>query len=340
MTSRERMIRTFNFSKPDRLPVYYHTSPAGLYVHGEKLLKLFQKYPPDNPVEFKEIPRPDPAAIKNGIFHETKTDAWGTTYESIIFGIQGHPKDFPLRDYTRLKDYKFPPLPELKSDQADKDSGRNKKLKENYLVFGGGLSLFERLQALRPMDDVLVDLYTQDENFLLLLDRLTDYMLGLAKYLVGIGAEVIMCGDDWGIQTGPIISPEVFREIFRPRYEKLFSIVKKAGCRIFFHSCGSLGQIFDELADLGIDGIWHQVNRFAENEFAQKCRTHNITAFIHPDRQHLIPLGTPQEIHAQIKRYAEIYHKLGGGGIFYIEIENDAPFENVEALIEAVHEYA
>ncbi len=66
---------------------------------------------------------------------------------------------------------------------------------------------------------------------------------------------------------------------------------------------------------------------------------HRVTLYIHPDRQYLVPRGTPQEIEAAIRAYADRYHALGGGGIFYIEIENDAPFENVKALIEAVDTY-
>ena len=73
--------------------------------------------------------------------------------------------------------------------------------------------------------------------------------------------------------------------------------------------------------------------------FAQTCRDHKITAYLHPDRQHLVPFGTPADIRIQVRAYADIYHALGGGGIFYIEIENDAPWENVEALIRSVHEF-
>lgn len=50
MTPRERMIRTFEFNNPDKIPVVYNSSRAGLYVHGEKLLDLFNQYPPDNPI--------------------------------------------------------------------------------------------------------------------------------------------------------------------------------------------------------------------------------------------------------------------------------------------------
>ena len=64
-----------------------------------------------------------------------------------------------------------------------------------------------------------------------------------------------------------------------------------------------------------------------------------MTMYIHPDRQYLIPNGSPAEIETAIKNYAETYHALGGGGIFYVEIENDAPFDNVKALIEAIHRW-
>ena len=64
-----------------------------------------------------------------------------------------------------------------------------------------------------------------------------------------------------------------------------------------------------------------------------------MAIYMPPDRQDLIPYGSPQEIDSAIKRYAEKYHALGGGGIFYVEIENDAPFENIKALIESIHKW-
>jgi uroporphyrinogen decarboxylase len=178
-----------------------------------------------------------------------------------------------------------------------------------------------------------------DDRFLTLLDRLKKYMLAQVDNVLAAGHEVIMFGDDWGVQNGPIMALEQFREVFVPHYRGLFAAVKKAGRRIFFHSCGSLGPILDELICLGIDGLWHQVNRYDEAELADKCKANGVTVFIHPDRQRLVPMGTPVEIRQAVKRYADRYHRLGGGGIFYVEIENDAPFSNVKALIEAIEEF-
>ena len=39
--SRQRMLDAFNYTDPDKIPLVYHPSPAGLFVHGEKLLDLF-----------------------------------------------------------------------------------------------------------------------------------------------------------------------------------------------------------------------------------------------------------------------------------------------------------
>lgn len=334
MTSRERMLAAINYESPDKLPVVYHPSPAGLYVHGEKLLKLFQDNPGDNAVEFKSISQPPPETIdENGAYHEIKTDGWGTEWEFLIFGIQGHPRAYPFESWKEAADYEFP-------DVWCSDAEEVKRYKQTYLFYEGGISIMEKLQALRPMDEVLMDIYTQDDYFMAFLDRLVDYMLEMVQAKLDAGVDMVFFGDDWGTQTAPIISPDMFREIFLPRYVKLMDPIHSAGRGVFFHTCGQLGPLFKDLVNLGIRVIWPQIIPFESDPAnLQACVDNKVGVFIHPDRQNLIPLGTPREIEKTIKRYAETFHNLGGGGIFYVEIENDAPFENVKALIESVQAY-
>ena len=88
MTSRQRMLNAIEFNAPDKIPVVYHPSPAGLYVHGEKLLCLFNDYPPDNLVTFETVPYPPAGAIDDdGTYHEVRDDEWGTGWEFLIFGV-------------------------------------------------------------------------------------------------------------------------------------------------------------------------------------------------------------------------------------------------------------
>jgi len=328
------MQDAFDYNHPDKIPVVYNLSLAGLHLHGQKLLDLYREYPPDNPITLDEIPAPPPCAIgADGKYHELKIDEWGTEWEYLIYGIIGHPKKYPFASWADARDYQFPPLP-----LVDPQIVREQKMQ--HLVFWGWISISEKLHALRPMEEVWMDTISEDEDLLAFLDRLVDYWQQAIQLALLAGVDVFVFGDDWGTQTSTIVSPDLFRKIFKLRYQKLMEPIRKAGRRIFFHSCGYLGEIFDELLDLGINGLWPQIRLHESSPGAlDKCRERKVTIYIHPDRQRLIPLGTPAEIEAEIKWYAELYKKNGGGGIFYVEMENDAPFENVQALIRSIHKY-
>jgi uroporphyrinogen decarboxylase len=334
------MLAAFHYEDPDKIPVVYHPSQAGLYVHGKQLVDLFRSYPPDNPITFDGIPHPpDGSTDAGGRYHELRMDEWGTTWEYLIFGIQGHPKEYALDRWKAGHTFRFPPVPLPGSRLFEEEGARVGTWKKEFLVFMGWISIFEKLYALRPIDEVLMDLAVDDADLLKFLDRLVMYWLEWITYYLDIGVDVIQFGDDWGTQTGQIVSTPLWRRIFLPRYRMLMEPVRKAGKKVFFHSCGNLGEILPEILDLGVDGIWPQLSVYDDDYLSRVCSEHRIAMYIHPDRQRLIPLGSPDEIRRRIREYAERYHALRGGGIFYIEMENDAPFENVKALIESVHDY-
>lgn len=334
MTSRQRMLDTFHFNGPDRIPVVYHPSPAGLHVHERKLLALFNAYPPDNPAVFDAVPGPPDGTVDTaGRYHEIRADEWGTEWEHLIYGVWGHPRRYPFENWEAAEAYQFPPFPLP-------DKALLAKQRETYLVFNGSISIFERLHALRPIDQVLVDVLTEDPALIRFLDRLVEYWREAIQGMLDAGVDVIMFGDDWGAQGAPLVPPWLFRKLFAPRYAELMAPVYKAGGKVFFHCCGFMNGILDELIALGINGLWPQIGFFeADPSLFDKCAEHRVALYLHPDRQHLVPQGTPEEIERVIAAYAERFHKLRGGGIFYVEIENDAPFENVKALIEAIDRY-
>ena len=341
-SSRQRMLDAFNFTNPDKIPLVYHQSPAGLFVHGQKLLDLFNRYPSDNPITFVGIPQVGPECYDaNGDYHEIKTDEWGTGWEYRIFGISGHPKTYPFNSWEEaLDNWQFPPIASVGSLVFNRERQAGEENRRKYLVFNGWISIFEKLHALRPFDEVFMDLFTKDKYFMAFLEKMTEYWLSVIDYYSEVGTDVYVFGDDWGMQNSTMISPEMFRDVYKPLYRRLFDRVREHGGIPFLHCCGYMGEILDEFIDLGVRGLWPQLNLYDNDEvFIRKCREHKIAIYLHPDRQRLMPLGTPAEIEAYIARLAERYHKLEGGGIFYVEIENDAPFENVKALIESIDKY-
>ena len=328
------------FAGPDRIPVFYHPSRAGLFKHGRRLQDLFKKFPPDNIVSFDVIPEPPPGTIQaDGSYVKRTTDEWGTVWEVRIVGLQGQPRQHPINTLDDIEGYRLPTPPPSSGPALEAEREAVQRDKKDYLVFDGWILLFERLQELMPPEEAFVNIGLEEPVFLRLLDRLTEYNVQTVNSLLAKGADVVLFGDDWASQQGPIISPDQFRRLFRPRLEPLFDAIHAAGAKVLVHCCGQMGDLFEEFADMRFDCVWHQVNRYDPREFAARCRRHNIAAFIHSDRQHLVPRGTPDQIRQSIKNYADLYHGLNGGGIFYVEIENDAPFENAEALIAAVHEF-
>jgi uroporphyrinogen decarboxylase len=336
------MMDAFNYNHPDRIPVVYHPSTAGLFVHGQKLIDLFNQYPPDNPITYIDIPKPVKDAFdQQGNYHEIKTDEWGTTMQFRIFGIAGHPKAYPFDSWNEgLTNYQFPKIPVSGSAGFIAQKQITEEQKKEFLVFNGWISIFEKLHALRPFQEMLMDIVLQDENFLAFLDKLVEYWISVIDYYILTGTDVFVFGDDWGTMNSTLVSPDSFREIFKPLYQRLFRHIQKSGGLIFLHCCGYMGELLDEFIEMGIRGLWPQLNLYDKDEsFTSKCRMNKIAIYIHPDRQRLIPLGTPHQIDSYIRIAADKYRKLGGGGIFYVEIENDAPFENVKALVEAINKY-
>lgn len=338
MTPRERMIRAFEFADPDRFPTVYHPSTAGLYVHGKKLLDLLAAYPPDNPIRFDSIPQPPPETLDSrGEYHEFKKDEFGTTWEYRVFGIAGHPWRYPIEAWD--SPYEFPAVPATSGPAFEEARKRLAEEQRTYLVFGASISLLEKLHHLRPFEEVLMDLADEKPSLLAFLDRLVDYQRRQIAYHLALGADVISFGDDWGAQQSLLMPPALFRRIFKPRLRELMAPIRAAGRRIFYHSCGAIHPLYGDLVEIGINGLWHQIALYPAEEFAREAARNRTLLFLHMDRQHLVPLGTPREIAETVKRYADIHRALGGGAMFYVEIENDAPFENVEALVTSIHKY-
>ena len=112
-------------------------------------------------------------------------------------------------------------------------------------------------------------LYRNDKFFMLLagdpkrahqfLDRLLEiHLANLEKFLglVGPYIDVILFGDDLGMQTGPQISPAMYREFFKPRHAAMWRRAKElADVKVKLHCCGGVRQLLPDLIEAGLDAI-------------------------------------------------------------------------------------
>jgi uroporphyrinogen decarboxylase len=340
MTGRERMLAALAFQPVDIVPLQIHPSPAGVFEHGQKLIDLLRACGHDfddlSQLRVPVVPPEDFDA--DGRYHKITTDAWGTTWEYRIYGIWGHRIGYPLADMANLAAYRPPAVARLQGEELVRARADAAAHRQRYFHVGGGISLFETMQSLRPFEDVLIDILQDTPEINRLADLLVEHYAVVVENALAVDADAIAAGDDFGTQQALMISPTAWRRFFKPRYRALFEPVVRAGKHVLFHSCGCIGPLLEDLREVGASSIWPQLPLFNHRELAQQCRALGLAVQMHPDRGDLMQRGTPTQVRDYVLRLVEEFDPLAGGAWLYLEIDPGFPWANVEALVQTAIE--
>lgn len=185
---------------------------------------------------------------------------WGERLKWISFGQGSYPEvvHYPFKDVTRVSEldsFRFPT-----ADWFDYSSIRLEcEMYADYaVVFGGGgyMNFINGTARCRGVEQVLIDIATEDPVFLALTEQrfalfyeMTERVLQAAGGLV----DIVFVGDDFGQQTGLMISPASFERLFAGKYQEFFRMVHRYGARTMMHSCGSVRQLIPRLIEIGLD---------------------------------------------------------------------------------------
>ena len=341
MLPRERVLNALDLKNVDKVPLQQGISLRGLYEHGEKLRELFI----NNPCDFEnttDIPLPVPDKLnfdKEGRYHELRLDDWGTLWEFRIFGMHGHPLERPLDDIEKLNSYTLPNQSVPDGELYELFKSKIAQNKRNYFTRRGWISIFERLIALRRFEDVLMDITLDTPEINKLTDMITAYHAEDIKRLIAAGVDCIQFGDDYGTQANLIVSPTTWRRFFKPRLMDLIKPVKDNGLKVLFHSCGMVKDIIDDLKEIGVDAIWPQMILYDSKWLSGYLREIKLGIAIHLDRANLMTYGNPDEIRRSVDMAVNLFRPYDGGSYFYIEVDNNFPYENIKALVEQIALY-
>lgn len=331
MNSRERVLAAMQFRKPDRIPVQFYYTPVGFYEHGEKLNNLYSElegdFAPFRRIEIPVLPASD--FDSEGNYHTYKLDEWRTLWEFRIFGVWGIPKEYPLADASKIRNYKIPepPVPVPVAPGPD-----------TFFNLADCGNLYEKLISLRPEADVLMDIISDEPYIHELADKILEYDAALVKKAIADGADGIFFGDDYGTERSLIMSRQLWKSFFFPRLQSLFSPAREAGLKIHFHSCGYIWDLLPDFAELGVTSVWPQLPVFDMQKLAAYCRELGLAIAIHTDRARTMTFGSPEDIRELVMHEYEVFKLFDGGGWFYIEADNGFPFANIEALVKTVKE--
>lgn len=333
MTGRERVLRTLEFNQPDRLPVDLWLLPAARMEHGEKLEELLRA----NETDITQISGPfdhgyTPEYYQPGLF----TDPWGSVWSNLQAGVIGEVKQPVFADYDALHGYEVP-IGRFRTEWAAAEPSLRERIaqerEKGKFVIGGWISLFERFQFLRGTEDLYCDLALDEPEMYGMMDIVMEYMHAYLDAWLKMDIDAVAFGDDWGTQISMLISPVIWKKIFKPRYKELIDRIKAAGKKVFFHSDGYIYDLYPELIELGVDAVNSQIWCMGVDKVAAYAG--KITFWGEISRQTTLPNGAPEDV---INAAHEMRKKLsvnGGGLIGESEINRDVPLENVKAFFQA-----
>ncbi len=211
-----------------------------------------------------------------------------------------------------------------------------------------GCNLFEKGTFLRGFENFLCDIYVDRKGVERLHNKLMEkYLKLLDRVIKGVGEYVdilVFGGDDLGSNRAGWMSPDIFKDLFKPKYKKMWDFVHdNSDCKVFLHSCGSIYEYIPHLIDVGVD-ILNPVQTSARNMEPEKLKKEfgkDLTFWGGGcDTGDILPNKTPKEIKEHVKKRIDIFSK--NGGFVFNQVHNilaDVPPENVIAMLEAAYEF-
>lgn len=346
MTRKERLLAAMRREPCDRLPTQIDFSPKMLDIMCDKFGK-----PRRGEEELLEV---TDNHLVYGFLNDTfgmirkrqvpkeriAYDSWGCGFDMEQEGIS--PAAYPLADFENaIRTYRFPDpnAPGLTNwaEAAVKKYGRD------YVVCSYQVTLMlERMEAMCGYQNCLTTLADPDleEEVEILLDGIADYQAEMAKRYIRLGVGCGRTGDDYGSQIGMMISPGMWRRLFKPRLKKIVEVYKDAGLPVIHHSCGNVLPIIPDLIEIGIDVLNNVQPEAMDRKEVAKFKG-RITFYGGISTQQILPHGTEEEIYEEVKATLDDFgHDTGVILSPGISVVSDVPIKNVNALMTAFNELA
>jgi uroporphyrinogen decarboxylase len=236
-------------------------------------------------------------------------------------------------------DLKLAQFPDLKDPAFFDDA---KRFMEKYHKTDYALYIRTRIGVSGVLNSMGVDGFSYavyDDPYVAttLMDMYNEWVIELLSKAQEMGFDFVWFFDDVAYSTGPMCSPDTFREIFMPGLRK---VAKQVELPWVYHSDGNLMPILDDLLTLGMNAI-HPLEPGPMDIEAVKEKYGNKVCLIgNIDLHYTLTRGTPEEVDAEVKRRMEIIGKDGGYIISSANTITDyCKLENVFAMRDAIVKY-
>lgn len=351
MTPRERILAAIRHEELDRVPMDYWGTP-------EATAKIMKGIGANTEEDFIRILHLDkirsvsPVYTGPALFSEgdLKTDIWGIVTKKVSYrdntGTYDEMVVHPLQRFETIDEieanYQWPSVEWFDfsgiSAMCDRYDG--------YAIEGGYMAPFYFYNNIRGLQESLVDLAAEPELADYILDKIctffTEYHTRLFEAANG-KIHLAQVTDDFGSQSGLMISLDMYRRFFKERTRKFVRLVKSNGIHVFHHDDGAIMPLIPELCDDGIEILnplqWHlpgmDLTMLKDNFGDRLCFHGGI------DNQQVLPFGTTHDVEAEVQACIEVLARDKTGYILAPchNVQAITPVENVVAMYEAGRRY-
>ncbi len=309
-TRREQVLRAMRFQRPDYVPIYF-----------------FNRDQDRSDIVSFDIQRHflGPGADRS---------EWGFTWRRLD-RTMGQPESPLIEDPYDLPRLKPPdPADPRRFDGLDDFLSR---YPGSFRLASLGLSGFTTMSFLRGFDRLMEDIVEDIRR----VESLADVVFGFEEALIRQAAlhpfDAIAFFDDWGTQNGMIISPALWRRVFKPRYARQFALAHSLGLAVYFHCCGKYDPIIPDFIEIGVDLLnisqpnLYDIPSLGEKYAGQVC-------FVCPVSYQTTSItGTRQEIFDDVRTLVDCLGSINGGLVGYVEEYSSVGMseENYQACVEA-----
>lgn len=333
MDSRKLVLDTLNMCNHDRAPNDLWILPWAAKRYSKEIDEICSTFKMDY------VGTPG-FCRENGIAHGdayapgSYVDDWGCEFVNIHEGVIGEVKNPQVQD-DDWDDVDKVHIPrEWLTIDIEKINDYIKATPDVFHACGCCPRPFEQLQFIRGTANLYMDLMDPPPKMLNFMAQMHAFYCEQLELWSKTDVDCLNFMDDWGSQQSLLISPRIWREIFKPMYKDYIDIAHRAGKKIFMHSDGNTLSILPDLIELGLDAINTQLFCIGvENLAPFKGK---ITFWGEICRQHLLPDGTLEDIENAVTLVKDTLWQ-NGGCIAQCEFGPGGRPENVRKVYETWH---
>jgi uroporphyrinogen decarboxylase len=331
----ERMLISLRRQMPDTVPVWELIIDRSVIeaLHGEVLLEGFVEREGLDGITVVTDSK------KTWLDSTTYKDEWGITWRVGASSLP-YPLDGPVKSERDLETYNPPdPDAEYRYQSAARVIDRFKG--EKAIVFLGHEAFEYSWLLMGGMTGLFIN-YIENPDFARqLADVVWSYQGRLLENMARLGVDILLTADDYAGGTGPLVSPNHFREFILPYLRESVDIAHQNGLPFIKHTDGNLWKILDMIVDTGIDGL-HPNEPMAGMDIGEvKARYGDKVAVLgNVDCAMVLPYGSRDEVIEAVK---ETIAKASEGGGHILSSSNSihpaVKASNFTTMVTAAREY-